>query len=72
VLGVRRDNGAGRIFFKNPQYPGSAPVPGMANGGTAANPPRRYEDVTESLESITDADLGRWITACFVPDRALS
>ena len=72
VLGIRRDNGAGRVFFKNPQYPGSSPVPGMANGGTAANPPRRYEDVTESLESITDADLGRWITACFVPDRALS
>jgi hypothetical protein len=71
VLGIRRDNGGARVFFKNPHYPGSSPIPGMANGGSAPNPPRRYEDVTQSLESIAESDLSRWITACFVPDRAL-
>ncbi|MCL4247961.1 MAG: hypothetical protein KJ065_07420 [Anaerolineae bacterium] len=69
VLGIRRDNS--RIFFKNPQYPGSAPAPGVAAGGNATNPPRRYEDPTQSLESITEADLSTWIRGYWVPATAI-
>lgn len=57
VLAVRRENG--RIFFKNPQYAGSNPS-GTA-GSTAANPPRRYDDPSATLESISEADLLAWI-----------
>ena len=46
VMGVRRDGG--RIFYKNPQYAGSNPQPGTVQGGLNTNPPRRYEDPTQS------------------------
>lgn len=65
VLGLRRDNG--RIFFKNPQYPGSHPPPGVIAGGNAANPPRRYEDPTAALESIAESDLVTWIKGYWKP-----
>jgi hypothetical protein len=49
VMGVRRDGG--RIFFKNPQYPGSHPSGGIARGANSPSPPpRRYEDPSQSLE----------------------
>ena len=67
IMAIRRDGG--RIFYKNPQYPGSQPAPGIIQGGTAANPPRRYEDPSQSLESISEADLATWIQSYFVPDQ---
>ena len=69
VMGVRRDGG--RIFYKNPQYAGSNPQPGIVQGGLNTNPPRRYEDPTQSLESITEPDLATWIKGYWVPDSAL-
>lgn len=69
VLALRSENG--RVFFKNPQYSGLAPAPGVAAGGNGANPPRRYEDPTGSLESMTDADLANWILWFHVPDQAV-
>ncbi|MCB9432749.1 MAG: hypothetical protein H6668_12270 [Ardenticatenaceae bacterium] len=57
VLAVRRENG--RVFFKNPQYAGSNPT--AATGSTATNPPRRYDDASATLESISEADLLTWI-----------
>jgi len=69
VLAVRRDGG--RIIFKNPQYAGSHPFPGTTAGGLDTNPPRRYEDPSQSLESITEADLATWIKGYWVPDTAL-
>jgi hypothetical protein len=69
LMGVRRDNG--RIFFKNPQYPGSNPTPGIAQGGNSTNPPRRFEDPSQSLESISEADLATWIKGYWVPDTAI-
>lgn len=71
VMAVRREAGSGRIFFKNPQYPGSNPAPGIAQGGTANNPPRRYEDPTQALESVSEADLATWIKGYWIPERAL-
>lgn len=71
VMAVRREASARRIFFKNPQYPGSMPGPGIVQGGTANNPPRRYEDPSQSLESLTEADLGTWIKGYWIPERAL-
>jgi hypothetical protein len=71
VLAVRREAGAGRVFYKNPQYPGSTPPSWAVLGGTSANPPRRYEDPTQALESIADGDLLTWIYAYFVPDAAI-
>ncbi|PSB17119.1 hypothetical protein C7B65_19610 [Phormidesmis priestleyi ULC007] len=67
VLAVRRDNG--RIFFKNPQYPGSHPP--AAIGTTATNPPRRYDDPSAALESIAESDLLTWIKGYWVPDVAI-
>jgi hypothetical protein len=69
LMGVRRDGG--RIFFKNPQYPGSNPTPGIAQGGNGTNPPRRYEDPSQSLESISEADLATWIKGYWTPDTAI-
>lgn len=69
VLALRAENG--KIFFKNPQYSGLAPVPGMAQGGNGTNPPRRFEDPTGTLESMTDADLANWILWFHVPDQAV-
>ena len=69
VLALRKENG--RTFFKNPQYAGSSPVPGIVAGGNATNPPRRYEDPTQAIESITDADLAVWISYFFEPDAAI-
>jgi hypothetical protein len=69
VMAIRRDGG--RIFFKNPLYPGSHPAPGIAQGGNGTNPPRRYEDPSQSLESISEADLATWIKGYWVPDSAI-
>jgi len=69
LMGVRRDNG--RLFYKNPQYAGSNPQPGIAQGGLNSNPPRRYEDPTQSLESITEADLATWVKGYWVPDSVI-
>jgi hypothetical protein len=71
VLCVRRDQPTGRVFFKNPQYPGSAPPSGIAKGASTTNPPRRWEDPTQAIESITEADLASWIYAYWTPDSAL-
>lgn len=67
VLALRHEGG--RLFFKNPQYAGS--MPSGADGGTANNPPRRYENVSSTLESISDADLRKWIYWYFTPDTAI-
>lgn len=69
VLALRKENG--RTFFKNPQYAGSSPDPSVAAGGNANNPPRRYEDPTQAIESITDADLAVWINYFFESDAAI-
>ena len=55
-----RDEG-GRVFFKNPQYAGSRPPAGALPNSSAEDPPRRYDDPTQALESIGDNDLGSWI-----------
>jgi len=69
VLGIRREGG--RVFFKNPQYAGSAPVPSAVAGGNDVNPPRHYEDPRSSMESITESDLRQWIYWYLVPDTAV-
>jgi hypothetical protein len=69
VLVLRHEGG--RIAFKNPQYAGSSPLSGAANGGNAANPPRRYDDVGQSLESMSEADLAQWIYWYLAPDTAI-
>jgi hypothetical protein len=69
VLAVRRENGA--VIFKNPQYPGSKPVPGAVAGGTDSGPPRRYVDPSQALESMTESDLTNWVLAYFAPDAAI-
>ncbi|QJP16073.1 hypothetical protein G3545_21970 [Starkeya sp. ORNL1] len=69
VLAMRHEGG--RMFYKNPQYAGSTPVPGTVNGGNGTNPPRRYEDITGSLESMTDGDLDLWMYWYLTPDTAL-
>jgi len=69
LMAVRHDNG--RLFFKNPWYAGSKPMPGVTQGGLNTNPPRRYEDPTQALESITDADLATWIMGYWVPDSVI-
>jgi len=71
VMAVRRETASSRVFYKNPQYPGSTPLPGATQGGTAANPPRRYEDPTQSLESITESDLATWIMSYWAPETAI-
>lgn len=68
VVPIRVDGG--RVFFKNPQYAGSNPGAKVA-GGTDNNPPRRYEDPSSSLESMTIADLAQWIKSYSVSDTAL-
>ncbi|HMR48572.1 MAG TPA: hypothetical protein PKE40_03980 [Arachnia sp.] len=70
VLPIRIDGG--RVYYKNPQYAGSAPVPGMANGGLDTNPPRRFEDIGACLESISLSDLAQWILCYEVSDKALT
>ena len=69
VMGMRR--GGGRIFYKNPQYPGSHPSPGITQGGNGSNPPRRFEDPSQSSESISETDLATWIKGYWVPDMAI-
>jgi hypothetical protein len=59
VVALRSE--AGRIFFKNPQYAGSSPPTGADVNSTTTNPPRRYDDPTQTLESMGDADLSQWI-----------
>jgi hypothetical protein len=67
VLAIRHDGG--RVFFKNPQYPGWG-GPGTP-GGSATNPPRRYEAIEEALESISDTDLQGWIRWTHAPTTGL-
>ncbi len=69
LMGMRRDGG--RIFYKNPQYPGSHPSPGITQGGNGSNPPRRFEDPSQSSESISETDLASWIKGYWVPDMAI-
>jgi hypothetical protein len=71
VLCVRRDQPTGRVFFKNPQYPGSAPPSGLVRGAATTGPPRRYEDPSQALESMTEDHLASWIFAYWTPDAAL-
>lgn len=67
VLVVRRENG--RVYFKNPQYAGSSPTSGITQGGNSSSaggsvhnfPPRRFEDPSAALESMTESDLANWI-----------
>jgi hypothetical protein len=59
VVALRSE--AGRVFFKNPQYAGSSPPTGADPNSTTNNPPRRYDDPTQTLESMGDNDLGQWI-----------
>jgi subtilisin family serine protease len=59
VVALRED--AGRIFFRNPLYAGTTPLPTVIANTTISDPPRRHEDPTMALESIGDADLGQWI-----------
>ena len=59
VVALRSEGG--RVFFKNPQYAGSRPPTGAAPNSSVANPPRRYDDPTQALESMGDADLAQWI-----------
>lgn len=69
VLAIRRNNS--RVFFKNPQYAGSLPPTGVTAGSTANNPPRRYEDPSGTLESVSESDLQTWIKGYWVPDHAI-
>jgi hypothetical protein len=69
VLGVRHDGG--RVFYKNPQYAGSSPPGWIVRGAPAANPPRRWDDPTQSLESIADGDLATWIFGYWTPATAI-
>lgn len=69
TLALRHEGG--RVFVKNPQYSAYNPGVGAANGGTAADPARRYEDVSASLESFTESDLARWIYFHISPDTAI-
>lgn len=70
VLALRREGG--RLFFKNPQYAGSNPGAGKVNGGNASGtPPRRYDDVSGSVESMTESDLAKWIYFYLAPDTAI-
>jgi hypothetical protein len=59
VVALRED--AGRIFFRNPLYAGTTPLPTVIANTTISDPPRCHEDPTMALESIGDADLGQWI-----------
>jgi len=71
VLALRRDQGASRVFYKNPQYPGSHPPSWIIQGANGANPPRRWEDPTQALESIGETDLVTWIKGYWAPDTAI-
>jgi hypothetical protein len=59
VVALRSEGG--RVFFKNPQYAGSNPPTGAEVNSTTTNPPRRYDDPTQTLESMGDNDLSQWI-----------
>lgn len=69
VLALRHESG--RLFYKNPQYAGTAPFSTMVDGGNDTGPPRRYENVRSTLESIADADLRQWIRWFATPDTAI-
>jgi hypothetical protein len=71
VMAIRYDQGTDRIFFKNPQYPGSNPPNWIIRGGSGTNPPRRWDDPSNALESMTQTDLSAWISRYFVPDTAI-
>ena len=59
VLSTRHE--ANRTFFKNPQYAGSRPPSGYQPNGSAANPPRRTDDPSQTLESMGDDDMSDWV-----------
>ena len=59
VVAMRREGG--RVFFKNPQYSGSRPPSSAQANATTSDPPRRYDDPSQTLESIGDDDLSSWI-----------
>lgn len=69
VLALYRESG--RVFFKNPQYRGSNPGGGVLAGGNGTNPPRRFEDPSQSKESVSETDLRSWIKGYWVPDTAI-
>ncbi|MFC7615558.1 hypothetical protein ACFQV2_20690 [Actinokineospora soli] len=71
---LAQEHRSGRVLFKNPQFAASAASSvGAVDGGSGIGlPPRRYEDVAAWLESMTDADLERWIYFSLVPDTALT
>lgn len=77
VVALRHDGG--RVYFKNPQYPGSAPTQGITQGSDSTTaggvvhhlPPRRFDDPSDAVESISDTDLASWIAWYYVPDEAL-
>ena len=65
---------AGRVSFHVPRYSGGAPPPGVVAGAQSApgdGPPRRFDDPTTTLESVTDDVLATWIRGYQLPDRNL-
>ncbi|MBK9649185.1 MAG: hypothetical protein IPO67_29240 [Deltaproteobacteria bacterium] len=69
ALALRYD--AGRLFFKNPQYPGSNPPAVARVGATVDQPPRRYEDPESTLESMGDSDLTTWVRGFLTPNASI-
>lgn len=55
VLGLRVKDG--RVIFRNPQYRGSLPFTGYADGTNLNNPTRRIDDVSRAEESMSLNDL---------------
>lgn len=66
------DHTGGRVVFINTDYPRSAPPPSAVKTGTAAAPPRLFEDPALAQESISDADLAGWLFGYLSPDNALT
>ncbi len=55
VLGLRIENN--RVIFRNPQYRGNFPTPGLANGTTLNQPTRQVHNVSRAEESMDRAGL---------------
>jgi hypothetical protein len=53
----------GRVYFRNPWGPS-----GDANGTTYTEPPRRMEDNTTGLESMSVEDFKRHVRRCYLPN----
>ena len=58
VVGVKVENE--RVYFRNP-WGGSG-----ADGDLKSNPPRRIEDSTTGLESMTVADFKKWVRGALI------